>query len=331
MNAIFRTALTATSPPFQINHDHKMLLLGSCFTAHIGQKLTDLKFHAFTNPFGIVYNPVSMAHCLERILAGDQPFAEAELFENAGLWHSWEHHGRFSKPDKSEALEGINAAYLQASEYLKNTDFLLLTFGTSDVFALRETGQVVANNHKMPAALFAPRRLSVSEIVERTLTVLQKIKSVAYLKGVPHFKVILTVSPVRHLRNGLVQNQRSKAALLLACEEICAQLDYAHYFPAYELLLDDLRDYRFYAADMVHPSEVAVDYVWQFFSDTFFDEKTRRLNERIEKIQAAAQHRPFHPDTEQHRTFLRTQMEAISRLKQEMPGLDFGAEEETFK
>ncbi len=268
-----------------------------------------------------------MAQCLDRLANGDQLFTEEDLFEHAGLWHSWEHHGRFSKPDQTEALDGINAAYISAVEHLKKTDFLLLTFGTSEVFTRRETGKVVANNHKMPGAHFDSHRLSVSEIVERTV---QAIERVAQLRDSTPIKVILTVSPVRHLRNGLIENQRSKAALILACEAICKQLDYACYFPAYELLLDDLRDYRFYAADMVHPSDVAVDYVWQFFSDTFFSEQTRRLNERIEKIHAAALHRPFHPDTEQHRAFKRAQLEAIAGLKLEVPGLDFWWEEGVF-
>lgn len=321
----FRTALSPTPAPSQIGHEHRLMLIGSCFTEHIGERLAGQKFKVFSNPFGIVYNPFSMAQCLERISDGDQLFNTEELFENAGLWHSWEHHGRFSKPEKIETLDGINTAYHASAEFLKKADFLLLTFGTSDVFALRETGQVVANNHKMPAALFVPRRLSVSEMVERTV---RAIERVAHPKGVPHLQVILTVSPVRHLRNGLVENQRSKAALVLACEEVCSRLPYAHYFPAYELLLDDLRDYRFYAADMVHPSEVAVDYVWQFFADTFFSEKTRHLCERIDKVRAAAQHRPFHPGTEQHRAFVKTQLEAIEKLKQEMPGLDFVAEQD---
>lgn len=299
------------------------MLLGSCFTEHIGERLQGLKFQTLVNPFGIVYNPLSIASCLERMAVGNQPITEHELFENAGLWHSWEHHGRFSKPDKQVALEVINQAYFEATEHLKRTDLLLLTFGTSEVFALRDSGAVVANNHKMPAALFDSRRLSVTEIVERTV---RAIKRVAPLKG-----VILTVSPVRHLRNGLVENQRSKAALVLACEAICAQLENAFYFPAYELLLDDLRDYRFYAADMVHPSEVAVDYIWQYFSDTFFDPATKLLNERIEKVRTAAQHRPFHPDTPQHRSFMRAQLEAIAVLQKESPGLDFGAEIAAFE
>ncbi|MDO8970852.1 MAG: GSCFA domain-containing protein, partial [Saprospiraceae bacterium] len=150
----FRTALPAAPAPRQINHADPLLLIGSCFSEHIGQKLLERKFDVLTNPFGIVYNPISIAACLSRICAENQAFVEADLFENAGLWHSWQHHGRFSQPDRMQTLQGINTAYFAAAEQLKKTNFLLLTFGTSEVFTLRETGKVVANNHKMPANLF---------------------------------------------------------------------------------------------------------------------------------------------------------------------------------
>lgn len=272
-----------------------------------------------------------MARCLERVLLGSHEFTSAELFENAGLWHSWEHHGRFSHPDPSIALQGINEAYHSAVSWLTKTNYLLLSFGTADVFSLLENGQVIANNHKMPNAHFTNWRLSVSEIVDATVSVLQKIEAAAQHSSGPPLQVILTVSPVRHLRLGLVENQRSKATLVLACAEICRRLPFVHYFPAYELLLDDLRDYRYYAADMVHPSEMAIAYVWECFSETYFSQATRSLLERIEKIRAAAGHRPFHPDTAQHRAFVSGQLEAIARLKAEHPGLDFGAEETLFK
>lgn len=328
MNTPFRTALSPVPAPFQIGHNDQLLLIGSCFTEHIGQKLANFKFRTLTNPYGIVYNPWSIVQCLDRLCAGNQPFELADLFENAGLWHSWEHHGCFSKPDKKETLEGINSAYLKAAEALKKTDVLLLTFGTAEVFTLRPTGQVVANNHKMPGTWFDQRRLSVAEIVEKTLEVLDRL---AQLRASAPVKVILTVSPVRHLRQGLVENQRSKATLILACEEICRHQLSAQYFPAYELLLDDLRDYRFYAADMVHPTAVAVDYVWQFFSETFFSEPTSRLNDRIGKVLAGFQHRPFNPQTAQHQAFMRQQLALIASLKQEYPRLDFGEEESYFK
>lgn len=322
----FRTVLKSPPAPFAIGHSDRLMLVGSCFTENIGQRLADFKFPASTNPFGIVYNPASIVRSLERLFAENQFFDEQDIFENAGLWHSWEHHGRFSKSDKTEMLAGLNAAYSEAAAFLKKTNRLLLTLGTADVFALKTTGQIVANNHKMPAAYFQERRLPMTKIAEQTVGVLQKIKSEN-----ADLQVVVTVSPVRHLRGGAVANQRSKATLVLACEEICRQLDFVFYFPAYELLLDDLRDYRFYAEDMVHPSDTAVNYIWDFFADTFFSEKTKTLNERIGKITAAARHRPFNPDTTEHRAFVRTQLDAIENLKKAEPNLDFSMETAHFQ
>ncbi len=317
----FRTILPAQPAPFSIGHSDRLLLIGSCFTENMGARLTAGKFPVSVNPFGIVYNPVSIANCLEHLLIDNQGFEEKDLFEHAGLWHSWEHHGHFSQPDQAATLAGINTALKTDAAHLKKTNRLLLTLGTADVFMLRSTGQVVANNHKMPAALFMQRRLSVTEVTERISSVLEKIK----LQN-PDVQVILTVSPVRHIRNGMIENQRSKATLLLACEQICQALPYTCYFPAYELLLDDLRDYRFYADDLLHPSGLAADYIWQFFSDTFFSEDTRRLYTRIEKIAAAMQHRPFHPETPEHRAFAKAQLAVLEQLSKEYPELDFSAE-----
>ena len=317
----FRTILPVQTAPFSIDHQDNLFLMGSCFTENMGERLQAGKFNTLMNPFGIVYNPVSIAHSLERLWNAGPLFDEQDIFEHTGLWHSWEHHGRFSQPNKEKTLAGINTAFEAAARHLKTTNRLLLTLGTAHIFNLRNTGQIVANNHKMPATLFDERRLSVSEIVETLLPVLEKMKSENL-----DLQVILTVSPVRHIRNGLVENQRSKAALLLACEEICQSLPFAYYFPAYELLLDDLRDYRFYTSDMLHPSDVAADYIWQFFSETFFPEATRALQNRIEKIVKASRHRPFHTDTPEYRAFVEGQLEAIGRLLKEYPGLDFRGE-----
>ena len=317
----FRTILPLQPAPFMIGHNDRLLLIGSCFTENMGDRLAAGKFPVYVNPFGIVYNPASIARCLERLLPDSQPFAAKDLFENAGLWHSWEHHGHFSKPDKDATLAGIHHSLNTAAQHLQKTNRLLLTLGTAEVFEHKNTGQVVANNHKMSAATFRQRRLSVSEIADGLIPVLEKIKSQN-----PDLQVVLTVSPVRHIRNGMVENQRSKATLLLACEQICAALPYTFYFPAYELLLDDLRDYRFYADDMLHPSPVAADYIWQFFGDTFFSEGTRSLCARMEKIAAAVRHRPFHPDTPEHRAFARAQLTAIEQLSKEYSDLNFSTE-----
>ncbi|MDX1913251.1 MAG: GSCFA domain-containing protein [Saprospiraceae bacterium] len=321
----FRTILPVLPAPFRMEHTQRWMLVGSCFTEHIGARLAACKFHTQVNPNGIVYNPVSMASCLTRLLEGTRPYQADELFHHDGLWHSWEHHGRFSHPDKSAALAAINTGYRQGAAFLQECDGIVLTLGTAEVSVLRETGQIVANNHKTPAAWFETRRLNVGEIVESLMTVLQMWQTIR-----PHLRVIVSVSPVRHLRSGLVENQRSKAALLLAGAVLSERLEGVVYFPAYEWLMDDLRDYRFYAADMLHPSEAAIDYIWANFAETFFSEKTRALNVRIEKIRAAALHRPFHSDSEPHQAFLRAQLEAIAALRKEVPQLDFTAEENQF-
>lgn len=316
----FRTTVPPAQAPFGISHSDTVLCIGSCFTEHIGGRLAEGKFPVLLNPFGIVYNPVSMAECLEKLLAEVQ-FSESELFENQGLWHNWAHHGHFSKPTRPDALAAMNEAAARAADFLKRTNRLLLTLGTATVFALRETGQIVANCHKMPPRIFEKRRLSVPEIADSLAVALQKLRAQN-----PDLQAVLTVSPVRHLRDGFAENQRSKAACLLACAELCERLPFAHYFPAYELVLDDLRDYRFFEADMVHPNGQAIEYMWQFFSGAFFDAATKTLLARIEKITAAARHRPFNPDTPQHRAFAKAQLEAIAGLAAAFPGLDFSAE-----
>ncbi len=322
----FRTDFPAQPADFSIGHPDRVLLVGSCFTEHLGVRLEAGKIPTMVNPFGIVYNPFSIARSLERLWAGNRYFAAPELFENQGLWHSWEHHGRFSQPDRQATLDGLNAAYADAAQALRQSNRLLLTLGTADVFLLRTTEQVVANNHKMPAALFHTRRLGVDEIVDDWRPVLQKIKMEQ-----PDLQVVLTVSPVRHLRAGPVENQRSKATLVLACAELGARLPFVHYFPAYELLLDDLRDYRFFAADMVHPNAVAIDYIWQHFAATFFTPDTQRLVRQIEQIRTAVHHRPFHPYSAQHHAFANVQLAAITALAAEYPGLDFAQETAYFR
>ncbi|MBL7827551.1 MAG: GSCFA domain-containing protein, partial [Saprospiraceae bacterium] len=234
----FRTVLPPARASFELSHRNQLLLVGSCFTEHIGQRLLDRKFKALINPFGIVFNPHSIAQSIDRLLLEDQLFTKEDLFENQGLWRSWDHHGHFAKPDRKVALEGINEAYVSAVEHVKNTDAVLLTLGTADVHYLLETGKVVANNHKMPANLFGQRRLSVNEVVENLSLCIENLKAQN-----PDMKVVLSVSPVRHLRSGMIENQRSKAILVLACEALCDEYPAVQYFPAYELLMDDLRDY----------------------------------------------------------------------------------------
>ncbi|MFM7401848.1 MAG: GSCFA domain-containing protein [Bacteroidota bacterium] len=305
----FRTIFPGMASPFQIGHHDRILLSGSCFTEHIGSRLNDLRFRTLVNPFGIVYNPFSIADALARLSDGNAIYTRDSIFENQGVWRSWDHHSQFAKPDPVETLNGMNDAFRESSLFLKDTTYLLITLGTADVFYLHETGKIVANNHKMPDRLFGTRRLSVDFVADVLTGCLGSL-----LEKNPGMRFILTVSPVRHLRKGMIENQRSKAVLCLACEAVCRQIPEAHYFPAYEILLDDLRDYRFYTSDMIHPSDVAVNYIWDYFSGTYFSESTRQTNAALEKINAALRHRPFNQDTEQYRAFLAAQEDALRRL-----------------
>lgn len=316
----FRTELPPLSFPFKISHADALLSIGSCFTEHIGERLSTLKFKQLQNPFGIVYNPISIAEQLEWLLS-DKKFAASDLFQHNELWHSWAHHGSFSSLNQMETLVKINESLQQAQATLPSVTRLLVTLGTANVFVLKESDKIVANCHKMPSQVFEKRRLSVEAIAANFIPILQKLK----LQN-PDLQVILTVSPVRHIRDGFVANQRSKATLLLAIAEICQELEFAHYFPAYELILDDLRDYRFFNADMIHPNEVAIDYVWQRFAEVFFDKNTQDLISQIEAIVQASQHRPFHAQSQQHQAFAQQQLAKIKRLEQQYDFLNFTTE-----
>ncbi len=320
----FRTEIPPVRSPINIDHQQPVLCMGSCFAENIGHRLRQLKFPAFINPFGIVYNPVSIVQVLEKLLS-EEHYTEADLFENLDLWHSFDHHGRFSHPDRATALIHINQSLADARRFLQRTDRLILTLGTAHVFVEKKTGRVVANCHKMPGQVFDRRRLSVEEVVRPLAVILQKLKS-----KFPALEVIATVSPVRHLRDGLVENQRSKATLLLGLEEICQTLPFVHYFPAYELLLDDLRDYRFYDQDLAHPSAAAVDYIWSYFAEAFFSGETKALCKELSQLAAAAAHRPFHPTSPAHQSFLEKQLSIVKTLEARFPYLDFLAEKKAF-
>ncbi len=321
----FRTTLSASDFPFKISHQNQLLGLGSCFAEHIGARLERLKFPIVRNPFGILYNPMSMLKGLQ-LLQKQYQFSENDLFQHNGLWHSFQHHSQFSALDKAAVLAKIKKETQQASTALKQCDCLILTFGTAYVYKHLESQQIVANCHKLPARQFQKRRLGVAEIVEAYAPFLQEIQTAN-----PALQVVLTLSPVRHIRDGIIENQRSKATLLLAVDALCEAFDFVHYFPAYELLMDDLRDYRFYATDMVHPSEVAIDYVWEHFQASLFSGETQQLNRQIQQVQQAAAHRPFQPKSVAHQTFLKKQLEKIRQLSEQYPILDFGEERSIFE
>ena len=328
MDSAFRTILQPTKSSIEISHRDKVLCIGSCFAEHIGERLISYKIPTCLNPFGIVYNPISIAESLELLLETDFVFSKKnnQLVESPIGWNSFSHHGQFSHPEKEVVLDKINHALKETRDFLNNTTKLILTFGTANVFVYKKTRQIVANCHKVPQQEFEKRRLTIEEITTSITIILQKLK-----KAFPHLEVIMTVSPVRHIRDGLVENQRSKSTLVMALNQIVEQHDFVHYFPSYELLLDDLRDYRFYKKDMIHPTEMAVDYIWDFFTKTWFSQNTIELNQKIKKIKDAANHRPLQPDSAGHLDFVKKQLVLIKEMEGEYDFLSFEKEKRGYE
>ena len=300
-----------------MNHSHRLMLLGSCFATHIGARLAEAGFRCDVNPYGVLYNPLSIDAALREMIAG-KVYTLADLHLHQGLWHSPMHHGDFSSPSPEEALQRINARLRRAADELDGLDYLLLTWGTAWVYEDRRTGRVVGNCHKQPEKDFLRRRLSVDEIVLDVVSLLS-----GFLVRNGRLKVVLTVSPIRHVRDGLHANQLSKATLLLAAEQVEAAFpDRVFYFPAYELVLDELRDYRFYADDLVHPSELAVRYVWERFTQWCLDPEAVRLMADYEDIRKALAHRPLHPESGEYKRFLEQTLLKMERLDEKYPYFD---------
>ena len=314
----FRTKTDITPWDYRLRHSDKLLVLGSCFAEHIGDRLARMKFRTIVNPYGVLYNPLSIAEALTRLIE-QRPFTEEELHEFPdGGWNTWLHHSRYSCPDKQAALAAINHSIEEASQQLREANVLILTFGTAWVYRLSDTGEVVGNCHKVPERRFERQRLQVSEITATLATILRRFSNLN-----PQLRVLFTVSPVRHLKDGLHENQLSKSTLLLAIDELCQMFpEQCHYFPAYEMVMDELRDYRFYAEDMAHPSQQAIAYVWECFVAHCIDADTQLFMQQWEKVVRALEHRPFHPQSEQYQQFVRQNMSKILELKQKYPYLE---------
>jgi GSCFA family len=311
-----RTELPPIKAPFSIHHQTPTLGIGSCFVESIGEKMTARRFPCHQNPFGIVYNPLSMAAQLD-ILTSEKRFEENDLVEINGLYHSWLHHGFYSDDTPSSTLSAINSEIDKARLFLKTTNRLFLTFGSATVYQLKTTGEVVANCHKAPPQYFDRRRLSTTEIVAAFTPVFEKLTT-----QLLDLQIIMTVSPIRHLRDGLIENNLSKATLLLAADALAQKFPNVSYFPAYELIMDDLRDYRFFERDMMHPTAQAVDYIWDFFSDTYFSTATKNIIQEIEKINAMQAHRLLKGEnTEGVKKFQKTLALKIEALEKRFPFL----------
>ena len=313
-------------PAKLIQHAQKLLLIGSCFTENIGEKLYKHKFSILQNPNGILFNPVSVAEAITGYINNRQ-LSQADIFEHNETWHSWQHHSRFSGITPQECLQKINDSTAAAHAYVKHADHLMITLGSAWVYALTEqaantmSGQVAANNHKAPANWFHRRLLGVEETLAVLDTMLQQL-----LRFNPQLHIMFTISPVRHLREGVIENNRSKAVLIQAVHQLAEQYAQLYYFPAYELVIDDLRDYRFYAEDLVHPNYQATQYVWEKLVASCMSDDARALMKEIAEINLAYQHKPFNPSTERHRHFLASYYAKTKALAGKYGYIDFAAE-----
>ncbi|GAF03597.1 GSCFA domain-containing protein [Saccharicrinis fermentans] len=313
----FRTEINVDESIHKIEYDTQVTFLGSCFADNMGHKFKECRLPALTNPFGVIYNPLSVAKVLKSIIHNIS-YTQEDLHYHNEVWLSFDHHGSFSKNKKEETLQLINDQCRISHHILKESDFLFITFGTAWVYQLKENDQIVANCHKYPSGHFHRYMLDIEKIIATYQQVLTEL-----LAFNPHLKIVFTVSPVRHWKDGAHGNQISKATLLLAINKLCGQFNNCHYFPAYELLIDDLRDYRFYAEDMLHPNSTAIEYIWDKFEKSFFSIRTLEYRNEMRKLEKAVKHRAFNPATEQHQRFLKNQIEKIERLKKKYPNTNF--------
>lgn len=306
----FRTTIKPNRSQGIIDHQKPIMLLGSCFSDNIGARLQSDLFDVDVNPFGTLYNPASIASAIRRIVSDDK-FTTSDLFEHEHRYHSFAHHSRFSSTDLNIALTQINSRLHTSHEALRRANTLLITFGTAWVYRLRATGQVVSNCHKLPAAMFTRSRLSVDEIVAEWSELLETLRSFN-----PQLNIFFTVSPIRHLADGAHDNQLSKSTLLLAIDRLGG-----NYFPSYEIMLDDLRDYRFYSTDMTHPSEVAIDYIYDIFSQSYMTDATRELARSCRRISQRLNHRPMTDNTAAIESFNTSTRQIIDSLLLSYPFL----------
>ena len=299
-------------PDFEITHGQKIFLLGSCFSENIGARLKEYNFSILSNPNGILFNPISMHHCLDGLMT-KKPLDEKHILSRDGVFLSYAHHSAIHSRDKNALLEKIHGDTLGASAYLKEADILILTFGSAFMYRHLQINEVVANCHKQPSSTFEKSMLQPAEIFEKYVDLIKRLK-----RDNSKIKIIFTVSPVKHLKDGLVENNLSKAVLLLSIHQLVQQHPDSFYFPAYELVNDDLRDYRFYKKDLAHPNEQAIEYIWEKFSVCFFDTATQNLNQQIHKLNQALGHRNLmKTDGEDPmlQEFISKQKELIDKLK----------------
>jgi hypothetical protein len=316
----FTTKVPITVYQYPIDYNAKLLSLGSCFAENMGDKFDYFKFQITTNPFGIIFNPTSIEKLLERVV-NQRLFKESDVFFHNDLWHCYDVHSELSHPNKEFFLENLNATLKSTYYQITESTHIVITYGTSWVYRLNSTNEIVANCHKVPQKEFTKEILSpetIQQSIQNTIALIQKVN--------PNCLFIFTISPVRHIKDGFAENQRSKAHLISALHHLLNtehRAGNSNYFPSYEIMMDELRDYRFYADDMLHPSQAAIDYIWILFFENYVDSKCFHTMQEVCTIQKGLAHRPFNPDTTSHQQFLATLNQKITRLKAQFPHFQF--------
>lgn len=312
-----RTEINIERQSLSLNHQTPLLLMGSCFSENIGGKLSKHKFNALINPLGIAYNPVS----LHQLLGIDSKTPIGELQQTTELYFHYNFHSTFNALSKESYADKLKKSIAEKEEFIKQNPTLILSYGTAWVHELKSNGQIVNNCHKQPSSNFSRRLLKVEEIVHSW----EKMKAELKEKFKQSFNFIFTVSPVRHIKDGFIENQQSKSTLNLAIHQICAKHANCSYFPSYEIMMDDLRDYRFYKNDLLHPNEMAIDYIWEQFSKAYFSEERRDYNRQIKQFNQSINHRPFNPQSKKHQDFIKKLIEQIEEFEKESK-LNFSGE-----
>ncbi|MFV0522511.1 MAG: GSCFA domain-containing protein [Mangrovibacterium sp.] len=324
MNKYF-TSVAIPELNLDIDFHSRLMFIGSCFADSMGSKFEDLKFSSLVNPFGVLYNPHSVANGLSYALEAKQ-FCKADLFEQHGLYKSFYFHSRFNDTQAERAVEKMNEAIRQTHKQLKQTDVLFITFGTAWTYQLADSKQVVANCHKHPSSTFIRKRLTVTEIVSLWNDMLSELHTFN-----PKLRIVFTVSPIRHWKDGAHGNQLSKSTLLLAVDELLSIHDYIRYFPSYEVVMDELRDYRFYADDMLHLSDLAVNHIWQLVQTHLIAPECHTSLQQIKKLNSAVQHRMFNALSSEALKFATSNLKLIKQLEQKYKTLDFSSEKNYFE
>ena len=300
-----------------IDYNSSIMLLGSCFAENMGEKFEYFKFRNVVNPFGIIFNAVSIEKLIHRVV-NKIVFTEKDIFFHNDLWHCFEVHSQLSNPNKEEFLSNLNAILELMYQQITSLTHCIITLGTSWVYRNNNSNEIVANCHKVPQKEFTKELVSIEENVKCIQNIISLVHSLN-----PECNFIFTVSPVRHIKDGFVENNVSKAHLISAIHTINHQPSTINYFPSYEIMMDELRDYRFYAEDMLHPSQTAIDYIWIKFFENYINQKEFVTMNQVCEIQRALKHRPFNPNSESHQKFLKNLNQKIFELKKNLPNIDF--------